>query len=379
MSRFENIADVSFMGDITLASLKQLGIDTYKSAIEELTGKNIDIPYENKAIIYAAAQIFYQIAETIDTKARQNLLKYATGNYLDNIALSKTIVRKAAEKAVTTVRFTLSAARTEKIIIPLGTRVTSPATKVYFETATYTEITPGDTTVDIECIAVVAGAAANDFAVGELNILVDPIAYIASVSNIDIPTGGADIETDDDLAERIFEARNIYSTAGSRNSYIYYTKLFSTLIDDVVVTNPADAEIDIYILMKDRKQATPSFLEMLKTHLDSHDIRPLTDKVTVRNVERVSYDINVTYTIYEANTAKLTAISEAVTAAVEDYKKWQSAKIGRDINNQQLISRMIDAGAATVTVTTPVNARVTSEQIAYCNSTEITYGGYVEE
>lgn len=379
MGRFESVADVSFMGNITLSSLKELGIKAYIDTIQELTGKTVTIPDENKAIIYAAAQIFYQIAEAIDTKARQNLLKYATGDYLDNIALSKGLQRKAAEKAVVTVRFTLSAVRPDIIAIPKGTRVTSAATKVYFETTEYTEIAPGESYIDIECTAIDAGAAGNSFTVGELNVLADPIAYIAKVSNTDTPTGGTDTESDDDFAERIFDARNIYSTTGSKNSYIYYTKSFSTLIDDVVVTNPKDAEIYIYILMKDREQATPPFLETLKNYLDNDEIRPLTDNITVQNVVRVPYDIDVSYAIYETDTAKLTEIDAAVTAAVEKYKEWQSEKIGRDINNQKLISLMIAAGAAKVTVTTPDNTRVTPEQIAYCNSTNITYAGYIEE
>lgn len=379
MGRFENIADVSFMGNITLSSLKELGTKAYINTLEELTGKTVTIPDENKAIIYAAAQMFYQIAEAIDTKARQNLLKYATGDYLDNIALSKGLERKAAEKAVVTIRFTLSAVRPDKIAIPKGTRVTSPATKVYFETTEYAEIAAGENYIDIECSAIEAGAAGNDFNIGELNVLVDPIAYITKVSNTDTPTGGTDTESDDDFAERIFDARNTYSTTGSKNSYIYYTKSFSTLIDDVVVTNPENAEIYIYILMKDREQATASFLEMLKNYLDNDEIRPLTDNITVQNVVRVPYDINVSYAIYETDKAKLTEIDAAVTAAVKKYKEWQSEKIGRDINNQKLISMMIDAGAAKVTVTTPADTRVTPEQIAYCNSTNIKYTGYVEE
>lgn len=379
MARFNEIADVSFIGNITLAGLKKTALDEYSTAHSEITGKNIPISDEHKAILYAVAQIFYQSAEAIDTKARQNLLKYSSGAYLDNLALGKTTPRKMAECSVVTIRFTLSAVRQNIVAIPQGTRVTNSARNIYFATTEYAEIAAGDRYVDIMCISTVGGAAANDFNIGEINILVDPVAYIGAVSNIDEPTGGADEETDEAFAMRIFEARNTYSTTGSENSYIYYTKLYSTLIEDVIVTNPKDAEINIYILMADRKEATPAFIEGLTDYLYNEDTKPLTDKITVKNVEQIPYNIDVEYTIYEADISKLSAIEKAVAAAVEQYKVWQCAKIGRDINNQKLVSLMIDAGAANVSIKAPLNTRITPEQIACCGDTKIEYKGYVEE
>lgn len=379
MSRLPQIPDVSFMGNTTVAGLKQAALDEYKAALVELTGKCDGVPDEDKAILFTAAQIFYQLAETVDKKARQNLLKYAEGDYLDNLAARKPLERKEAEFAVATVRFRLSAVQKTTVVIPAGTRVTSAAARVYFATEDYTEIQPGEEYTDIQCISLTGGAAANDFAVGDINILVDPIAYIASVSNIDVPTGGADRETDDAFAERVYQARTLYSTTGSADAYIYYTKSYSTLIDDVVPTNPRDAEIVIYITMKDRGLATESFLNGCRDFLLNPTIHPLTDKITVKNIERVNYSIDIEYTVYEADVTRLTEIDNAVKTAIEDYKTWQSAKIGRDINTQDLIMRVKEAGAAKVTVKSPTDIKVTQEQIAFCDSTTITYKGFIEE
>lgn len=379
MGRFENIGDISFMGNITLAELKKIATNEYLSSYADLTGNNVEISDEIKAILYAAAQIFYQLAETIDTKARQNLLKYSSGEYLDNLALSKGLVRKQQEPSVVTIRFTLSATRQNVVAIPKGTRVTSQSNKIYFETTDYDEILPGAEYADIQCVSTTGGVECNQFEIGELNRLVDPIAYVSSVTNIDEPTGGADEETDDDFAMRIFDARNLFSTAGSENAYIYYTKSYSTLIDDVIVTNPQDAEIYIYILMTDRNEATPAFIEGLTEYLSSDDIRPLTDKITVKNVERIQYSIDIEYTIYETDISKLSDIEKSISEAVENYKKWQCAKIGRDINNQKLVSVVIAAGAANVKVKSPTNTQITPIQIAYCSDINIVYKGYVEE
>lgn len=380
MARFEEISDVSFMGDITLEGLKKKIVEEYNTAYLGITGENKTVPDEQLAIMYAAAALFYQLAEAINSKAKQNLLKYSSGTYLDNIGISRGgLTRKQAESAVVMIRFTASAVRQNVIGIPEGTRVTGGSSRIYFATTEYAEIAPGEEYVDVPCMATAGGAAANDFEIGELNMLVDPIAYIGSVSNTDAPTGGTDAESDDAFAERIYDSRYTYSTAGAEQAYIYYTKAFSTLIDDVVVLNPSDANIDIYILMADRTQATSAFLEELENYLDDPDIKPLTDNITVKNVTRVNYAISVEYKIYDTDLSKLAEIQKAIGAAAEEFKTWQSARIGRDISSQKLISLLIAAGAAQVTINSPLDTKVEANEIAYCESTSIEYKGYIEE
>lgn len=380
MARFEEISDVSFMGDITLEGLKKKIVEEYNAAYLEITGENKTAPDEQLAIMYAAAALFYQLAEAINSKAKQNLLKYSSGTYLDNIGISRGgLTRKQAESAVVMIRFTASAVRQNVIGIPEGTRVTGGSGRIYFATTEYAEIAPGEEYVDVPCMATAGGAAANDFEIGELNMLVDPIAYIGSVSNTDAPTGGTDAESDDAFAERIYDSRYTYSTAGAEQAYIYYTKAFSTLIDDVVVLNPSDANIDIYILMADRTQATSAFLEELENYLDDPDIKPLTDNITVKNVTRVNYAISVEYKIYDTDLSKLAEIQKAIAVAAEEFKTWQSARIGRDISSQKLISLLIAAGAAQVTINSPLDTKVEANEIAYCESTSIEYKGYIEE
>ncbi len=378
MARFEEIDDISFMGNINLAGLKKTAVEAYSAAYSEITGKDAYIGDEHKAVLYALAQIVYQSAAAVNEKAKQNLLKYAGGAYLDNLALSQGLLRKKEEHAVVTVRFSLSAIRGSTVAIPQGTRVTDAANKIYFA-AEYAEIPQGRKYADVKCVSVTGGAETNNFEIGDLKILADPIAYISSVSNIDIPSGGADEESDDAFAQRIFEAKNIFSTAGSENAYIYYTKAYSTLIDDVVVTNPRDAEIDIYILMKDRNGASGVFIDSLTEYLCSDDIRPLTDKITVKNAERAEYVIDAEYTVYKSDIQKISEKQAAVLAAAEEYKTWQCAKIGRDINPQKLISLMIAAGAANVNIITPERAEITETQIAVCTGMNIKYKGYSEE
>lgn len=378
MSRFSDIADVDFLGGTTLAGLKADALRYYTEALKDITGSSaVTIPDERKAELYAAAQLYYQLLQTANDKGRQNLLKYARGEYLDNLVLSRGMTRKAAEAAVCTIRFTLSAARSFAVAIPAGTRVTTPARDIYFATNEAAEIAAGETYTDVLCTATEGGNAANGLAAGEVNNLVDPIPYIAAAVNTDTTQGGTDEETDDELAERFFNARNEFSTAGSENAYIYHTKAYSTTITDVVVKNPSAAVIEIYILLDSRRSATPGFLTALTAHLSNPDIKPLTDTITAHNVGTVEYSIAASYTIYSENLSRIGEIQAAVAAAVEEYKAWQCERIGRDINPQKLISLMIAAGAATVNITMPATTSVGDTSIAKCIETTLTYSGTI--
>ena len=58
------------------------------------------------------------------------------------------------------------------------------------------EIAAGAMSVDLICDCLSAGTIGNDYQAGQLNILVDPIPYIAAVSNIDVSSGGIDEESE---------------------------------------------------------------------------------------------------------------------------------------------------------------------------------------
>ncbi len=112
-----------------------------------------------------------------------NLLKYSKGDYLKHLgAFKKTFVQEP-KAAVTTARFTLSESRKEVVYIPAGTRITA-GDGIYFETDDYAEVTAGESYVDIDCTCQTAGTVGNDYTPGQLEIIVDPVPYVATVSNI---------------------------------------------------------------------------------------------------------------------------------------------------------------------------------------------------
>ena len=179
----------------------------------------------------------------------RNLLKYSYGPFLDNLAAMKGITREQAKPARTMVRFTLSGIRPDIVEIPVGTRVTNG--DVYFQTEAYAAIQTGQTQVDVPCACMSPGTHGNDLGVGEINVLVDPVPYVAKVSNTEPTTGGADIEDDDTLKDRIYIAPSKYSVGSPEDAYYYWARTYNANISDVLIYSENPAEVIMEFIMQD--------------------------------------------------------------------------------------------------------------------------------
>ena len=381
MNAIKNLPDISFIDNKTIDQVRQEMVADYESFISEATGQTVTLERSSvhRMELYAAAAQIYQAMQYIDRQGKQSILKYSYSDFLDNLAIFKGVTRNPATAATTTLRFTLSAERDTATGIPQGTRV-STAGSIYFATDVYAEIPAGSTTVDVPATCTVAGTDGNGFAVGELSTIVDPIPYVASVSNTTATEGGAEIESDDDLAERVFLAPGAYSTAGPEDGYLYHAKAYSAAIGDVVATsNQAAGTVDIVFIMADGSTPGEEMIEGLEGYLQGKTIRPMTDLVRVAAPQEVQYTINLTYYINRSDSAQAVTIQQQVAAAVEQYKTWQRA-IGRDINPSQLVRMVMDAGAKRVTVTAPTYTTVDATKVsALQGEAVISYGGLEDD
>ncbi len=381
MNAIKNLPDISFIDNKTIDQVRQEMVADYESFISGATGQTVTLERSSvhRMELYAAAAQIYQAMQYIDRQGKQNILKYSYSDFLDNLAIFKGVTRNPATAATTTLRFTLSAERDTATGIPQGTRV-STAGSIYFATDVYAEIPAGSTTVDVPATCTVAGTDGNGFAAGELATIVDPIPYVASVTNTTATEGGAEIESDDDLAERVFLAPGAYSTAGPEDGYLYHAKAYSAAIGDVVATsNQAAGTVDIVFIMADGSTPGEEMIEGLEGYLQGKTIRPMTDLVRVAAPQEVTYTINLTYYINRSDSAKAVTIQAAVAQAVADYQTWQRA-IGRDINPSQLVRMVMDAGAKRVTVTAPTYTAVDATKVsALQGDAAISYGGLEDD
>nr|DAG54197.1 MAG TPA: baseplate assembly protein [Caudoviricetes sp.] len=381
MNAIKSLPDISFIENKTIDQVRQEMVADYESFISEATGQTVSLERSSvhRMELYAAAAQIYQAMQYIDRQGKQSILKYSYSDFLDNLAIFKGVTRNPATPATTTLRFTLSAERDTATGIPQGTRV-STAGSIYFSTDVYAEIPAGSTTVDVPATCTVAGTDGNGFAAGELATIVDPIPYVASVTNTTATEGGAEIESDDDLAERVFLAPGAYSTAGPEDGYLYHAKAYSAAIGDVVATSDqAAGTVDIVFIMADGSTPGEEMIEGLEGYLQGKTIRPMTDLVRVAAPQEVQYTINLTYYINRSDSAKAVTIQAAVAQAVADYQTWQRA-IGRDINPSKLVAMVMEAGAKRVTVTAPTYTTVDAIKVsAIQGSAVVTYGGLEDD
>lgn len=376
----DNFPDINFIDNTTIEELSTQMINDYLDKYEEITGQKASLAQANpcRLIMYSCAVQIYQAMQYADYAGKMSFLTYARDDYLDNLAALRGVRRIEASPAITVLQFSIDEAISSVISIPAGCRVTN-GNDIYFATDKYAEIPVGQTSVNVLATCTEAGAVGNNFAVGELKIVVNTLPYIVTVTNTRETYGGKDRESDDDLKERIFKAPNGYSTTGTVGAYEYHTKNVSQDIGDVIVVSDVPGEVDIYFLMEDGSIPEDVMLQKVKDYLDDETIRPLTDHVVVKAPDTLEYDVNLTYYIASSNKSAVSTIQNDVTAAVSAYNIWQTEKIGRDINPSYLIKKIMDAGAKRVVVESPVYTVLNESTAAKIGSVTVNYGGVEDD
>lgn len=373
--------EISFIDGISLEGIQKFYLNAMEERYEELTGRDLVMHDADpvRLIAYADCLLLYQIAQYADRAGKMSLLKYSFGDYLENIGALKGVYRMEGAKARVRMRFSLSAQRANITVIPTGTRVTAGDGK-YFETLDMLEIPAGGMEGEVNAICKEIGIKGNGYKAGDLKTLVDPVPYIDTVENVTVSEGGADLESDESLAERIFLAPSSWSTAGPDDAYQYWVRTFDTAITDVHVGSPEPGLVEICFILQNGQLPEDVMIEELQEYLQNEGIRPLTDQVVVKAPDVQEYGIDVTYYINKSDRIKTSAIREQVNSAIDHYILWQKEKIGRDINPDQLRKMIVSAGAKRVEVRSPVYLRVASDAISVLNGDPVvTYGGIEDD
>lgn len=381
MASVKDIPTIDFLDGITLNSLKAGMKAKYEEAKEAATGTPVALAEsDDQALILNACAVYiFHGFEKLNKAGRQNMLGSSEGDGLDELGAFRGITRHEAQAAVTTIRFSIDGAKDTAISIPSGTRVAVSGNTVYFATTKYAEIPIGSTYVDVPAACTVTGEIGNGYQPGKISQIVDLIGYVTSVSNTTTSAGGSDIESDDAFAERIFESPSSYSVAGPDGAYIYFAKEYNSEIENVVVKKGTPGVVEIYFTMKGGAMPEEEVVKGLKEYLAAGNKRPLTDNVVVSAPTPVNYSVNLKFYINQSDSEKAETIHDAVTEAVAEYNTWQQSTIGRDINPDELIKRVIAAGAKRVEVNFPKLKTLQIPEIARVTTVNITYGGIEDD
>lgn len=187
------------------------------------------------------AQVVVAVYNTVNDACRQKMLRYARGAVLDALGENRDVTRFAPTAATTTLLFSINEPVASNIIIPAGLRVTGDYVR-YFLTDSTVVLYAGSTSVEVTATAENGGEEYNDIAPGTIGKIVDvsDVPLIDYVANINATTGGGDEEGDEAYRERIREAENRLSTAGTAKAYKYWALSANPLVSDAVVESKTE-------------------------------------------------------------------------------------------------------------------------------------------
>lgn len=341
--------------------------------------------YSGDPIRLFLSTLAYRIAHErsmYNVAARQTLLRYATGNHLDHIGAMMGTYRRGESFCGCVVEFSINQKQAFDVIIPAGTRVTGDGQSI-FATLNEIKIPAGSLskTVNVQCLT--AGSQYNNIEIGQIINFVDPIAYVTAVKNITATSGGADIENDESYRARIALAPEKFSVAGPKNAYKYHALSAHQNIIDVAVERTEPGIVRVSVLLTDGVVPASNSPEItaVKTVLNDEEVRPLTDTVDVEPAVAVQQDYSITWYLSDVNLSIQSTIAENLERAVAEYETWQTTKLGRDINPDELIHRCKTAGAKRITISGMGYRVLANNQVCsfVANNNRIKFGGTESE
>jgi len=357
-----------------------------------------------------------QVNTDIDLTGKGNLLWYAGEETIEHLGYlyGDRGARLPASPAVTILKFTLSDTSTTSSIIPAGTRV--GAEDISFATDRELIIPADELTGEVPATCTEPGEVGNGFRVGSVVEIIDWLPFLDSATNTVATSGGAEIENIESYRQRLRGAPDSFSVAGPDGAYIFWAKTANADIVDVAAwMPPLDAEIfktfvgeitgetiddeeaakwrdrynelviesgtgpgnvNVAILMDGGNIPSDEVLQQVADTLSPRTRRPLTDFVHVLKPTVKEFSIDFTYWIREEDAAAAVDIQRAVEVAVQDFKSWQTARLGRSVNPSQLTKMLMATGIKGARITEPQFQRVERDEVAQLtDEPTINYGG----
>lgn len=186
-----------------------------------------------------------------------------------------------------------------------------------------------------------------------------------------------DDESDDDLRTRTQLALEGFSCAGPAGAYLSYG-LSVDGVKDISVTSPSPGDVLVTVLSNEGDgTAGDTLVSSVNDVLNSDDVRPLTDNVTVQGAKIVNYTIEATLYLYSGPDADV--VISASTESAQNYADTNHL-LGRGINLSGIYSALHQDGLTSKVVLNSPSADISLEtnETAYCTGITLTNGGIDE-
>lgn len=324
--------------------------DKFLSGNSSLT--NFNVNSRMRALLEAIAEALEEIWFYEDSVLQALFVETAKGTYLDKRATELGLTRLAAQKAYCPqVRFT----GTASTVIPAGTVIsTGSNTNPEVEFVTLEEVTihGGETTVDTDVEAKIAGSSGNVIT-GAIDTLVSVVSGLSAVENLQPASGGADAETDAELRTRIILKWYASSYGPTNNTIRSWCLEVRGVADARVVGNfPAPGKAAVLIWSRNEEGAlTPASSDLVaQVQVILDERRPVCFILTATIPTGILVDVETAIEVAGGYT--FTDVSEAVKAAIEDY--FSNLSVGDDVLVAGLLYTVMGvAGVANAAITAP--------------------------
>lgn len=362
---------------------------------EQLSGRELFPAQYERLLISLIAYALNNTLNAVQDTGEQSLVQFARGLNLEHLGRLVGVERLSAQPALTTLEFTI-APQTIPITVPRGTKVAASGS--IFATTREVIIPTGATTVQVVAAAIEPGPAGNDYSPGEINQLLEtlPSGVEVQVQNVSASRGGANIESDERLRQRIILAPESFSNAGSEGAYRFHALSASQDVIDVgirgrgLLSAPeiepppmfktelqalASGELDglelangLIALLNQTSFIEPGIVEvyplvsdglpsqevknLVAVKLNEDKIRPLTDWVKVLDPHEIQYQIQVRiYPAYAGIASDAQARAEATLQALAaEYQQ----RLGQQVFRAAIVCAVQSIeGVANVEVISP--------------------------
>lgn len=194
---------------------------------------------------------------------------------------------------------------------------------------------------------------------------------ITAADDTAVPPVEAVYESDDDYRYRIQMSLDSYTTAGSKESYIYHGLSADGDVKDIEPVSPSPGVVTIYVLSRTGDgSASEELIEKVGAALNEESIRPMTDQVTVQSAAILNYTIDAELVLLPGPDQSV--VQAAAVSALTEYTEAQK-KLGYDITLDGIYKALRQTGVQKVNLTTPQNhISIGSGQAGHCASMNVT-------
>lgn len=246
-----------------------------------------------------------KLYNALDTMLQMMFLDTIGGGYLDLRAGEYGLVRKEGTKA----KCILTFSGVDETAIPAGTVVRTKS-GLGFETLEACEITGGS--AQAEAQAAEAGAGYN-VAAGTVTEL--SLSGVNSVTN-GAAAGGTDLETDDELAERLLYRLRYPATSGN----VYHYNAWAVEVNGVGAAKilplwNGNGTVKVVIVDGEKQPASGDVVSACAAHIETK--RPIGATVTVVSAQGVTIDVSAAVQIQSTTTIQ--AVTQSFQTALQEY------------------------------------------------------------